>query len=124
VSAGPEFEQVEAPFIDQLVSMGWRWTTGNVEFSTVTGRESFREVLILDDLRKAIVRINRNHQGEEWLDQGRVSQAVSALRPTKRRPGCSSRASPWRGCQDGMGGGHGRSTILTGGIPPTTPSAW
>lgn len=79
MSTGPEFRQVEEPFIDQLISMGWQFTTGNVDFPSATGRDSFREVLILDDLRKAIRRINRNDQGEEWLDEGRVSQGTSAL---------------------------------------------
>src|SRR5680860_1067667 len=59
---GPEFQLVEQPFIDQLISMGWKYSTGN-----------------LDHPRDALVRINLNDQGEEWLDQARVSQAVSAL---------------------------------------------
>src|SRR3954466_10147337 len=83
MSTGPELTEVEQPFIDQLVSMGWKYTTGSLDFPTVTGRESFREVLLLDDVKKALVRINRNDSGQEWLDEGRISQAVSAL----QRPG-------------------------------------
>ena len=76
---GPEFNLVEQPFIDQLISMGWKYSTGNLDHSTATGRDNFRQVLLLDDLRDAVKRINRNDEGEEWLDQARVSQAVSAL---------------------------------------------
>ena len=79
MSAGPEFEQVEQPFIDQLVSMGWKHTTGNLDEPSVTARENFREVLLVPDLQKALVRINLNDDGEEWLDDARGNQAISAL---------------------------------------------
>ncbi len=70
---------VESPFIDQLVRMEWKHVTGNLDHPTATGRESFREVLILDDLQKALRRINRTDAGAEWLDDARISTAVSAL---------------------------------------------
>jgi type I restriction enzyme R subunit len=79
VSVGLEFEEVEQPFVDQLISMGWKYTTGNPDDPTVTGRESFRDVLLLDDLRRALIRVNLNDEGREWLDGARVSTAVSAL---------------------------------------------
>ena len=77
--SGPEYEKCERPFVDQLVSMGWKVTTGNLDEPSVTGRESFREVLILDDLRRAIRRINLNERDEEWIDDARMATAVSAL---------------------------------------------
>ena len=89
MSGGPEFERVEKPFLDQLVDMsagggvGWKHTTGNRDHPSVTARDTFREVLLLDDLRKALVRINLDNAGQPWLDDARVSQAVSAL----QRPG-------------------------------------
>lgn len=79
LTSGPEASYVEQRFIDQLISMGWKLTTGNLDFPSVTARESFREVFLRDDLRTALRRINLNDRGEEWLDEGRVSQAVSAL---------------------------------------------
>jgi len=81
MTTGPEYEKVEQPFIDQLThpSMGWEYIAGDVDDPTVTGREDFREVLLLDDLRKAIIRINKNDQGKPWLDEARVTTAVSAL---------------------------------------------
>ncbi|MBZ0116162.1 MAG: HsdR family type I site-specific deoxyribonuclease [Sandaracinaceae bacterium] len=76
--SGPELKEVEEPFLSQLVSMGWKIVTGSVDFPSVTGRESFREVLLKQDLRAAIRRINLR-DGKPWLDDARISQAVSAL---------------------------------------------
>ena len=76
--SGPEFQKVEAPLIAQLVRMGWKHTTGNLDHPSVTGRGSFREVLLLGELRAAITRINLR-DGKPWLDDDRISQAVSEL---------------------------------------------
>ena len=78
MSGGPEWAEVERPFLDQLASMGWKVVIGNLDEPSVTGRESFREVLMKQDLRRAIARINLR-DGEAWLDDARLSQAVSAL---------------------------------------------
>lgn len=78
MTGGPEWAEVESPFLDQLASMGWKIVMGNLDEPSVTGRESFREVLMKQDLRKAIARINLR-DGEPWLDDARLSQAVSAL---------------------------------------------
>ncbi|HVZ36828.1 MAG TPA: HsdR family type I site-specific deoxyribonuclease, partial [Polyangiaceae bacterium] len=75
---GPEFTAVESPFIEQLGLMGWKVVTGNVEHPSVTGRETFREVFVKSDLRRAIARINLR-DGKTWLDDARISEAVSAL---------------------------------------------
>jgi type I restriction enzyme, R subunit len=76
---GPELEHVEQPFIDQLIRMGWKWTTGNLDFPSATGRSSFRDVLLHDDLKQALRRINRDDHGNDWLDVGRIATAVSAI---------------------------------------------
>ncbi len=76
--SGPEFEYVENPFLDQLASMGWKVITGSVDHPSVTGRENFREVLIRDDLAKALRRINLR-DGKPWLDEARLCQAIGAL---------------------------------------------
>lgn len=78
MSLGPEYLTTEKPFLDQLALMGWKVVTGNLDEPSATGRESFREVLLKDDLRKALRRIN-TRDGEPWLDDDRVSQAISAL---------------------------------------------
>jgi type I restriction enzyme R subunit len=79
MSSGPEFTQVENPLIDQLIRMGWKFTTGNGENPTATGRRSFRDVLLIDELRDALRRINPDTDGHEWLDDARLDEAVKAL---------------------------------------------
>ena len=79
IDQGPEFTEVEQPFIDQLVLMGWEHTAGSLEDPSLTGREGFREVLLLDELKAALYRINLDRDGKPWLDEGRIMQAVNAL---------------------------------------------
>lgn len=79
MSSGPEYTEVEAPFIEQLVRMGWKHTTGNLDEPSVTGRETFREVFVTADLKRALRDLNRDASGKEWLDEGRINQAVAAL---------------------------------------------
>ncbi|MCA9630971.1 MAG: type I restriction endonuclease subunit R [Myxococcales bacterium] len=78
MSGGPELTDVEQPFLDQLASMGWKVITGSLDHPSVTGRESFREVLIRPDLEAALGR-NNLRDGKPWLDDTRVSQAIGAL---------------------------------------------
>src|SRR5216684_9267570 len=78
MSGGPESVEVEEPFLNQLALMDWNVVTGNLDYPSVTGRETFREVLLKDDLRDALQRINLR-DGKPWLDDARISQAVSAL---------------------------------------------
>jgi len=78
MTTGPEFTEVEQPFLDQLASMGWKILMGSLDFPSVTGRASFREVLMKDDLCQAIARINLR-DGTPWLDDVRITQVVSAL---------------------------------------------
>lgn len=74
-----EYTQVEFTLIEQLKQMDWPHLAGSTENSAVTGRTSFREVLLQDHLRAALRRINRGPGGEEWLDESRCSQAISTL---------------------------------------------
>ncbi|MEZ4310015.1 MAG: type I restriction endonuclease subunit R [Polyangiaceae bacterium] len=76
--SSPELTLVEQPFLSQLELMGWKLITGNLDNPTVTGRSSFREVLLKDDLARALRRINLR-DGTPWLDDARVTQAISAL---------------------------------------------
>ncbi len=94
MSSGPEFAYVEEPFIDQLVGMGWKFTTGNLDFPSATGRSSFRDVIIRDDLRQALRRINRNARGDEWLDEGRLATAISAIERIAAPNAYSRRCQP------------------------------
>lgn len=78
MSGGPEYIEVEEPFLKQLALMGWEVVAGDLDYPSVTGRETFREALLKDDLRTGIRRINLR-EGRPWLEEGRISQAVSAL---------------------------------------------
>ncbi len=78
MSGGPELSYVENPFLDQLASMGWKLIIGSVDHPSVTGRENFREVLLKDDLARALTRINLR-DGRSWLDASRIAQAIGAL---------------------------------------------
>ena len=77
--SGPEYALVESPFLDQLSTLGWKITVGSIDNPTVTARESFKKVLLEDDLRKALRRINPGPNNTPWLDEGRLAQAISAL---------------------------------------------
>jgi type I restriction enzyme, R subunit len=87
MSSGSEYERVELPLVRQLVAMGWKHIeSARSDSPSVTGRESFRDVLLLDRLRAALRRINLDDNGREWLSDDRISQAVSQL----TRPQASS----------------------------------
>lgn len=38
MSSEPEYTEVEQPFIDQFVQMGWKYTTGSLDHPPATGR--------------------------------------------------------------------------------------
>lgn len=78
-----EYAKAEKPFIDQLVALGWTYLEGNTAAHlhdvACTERDNFREVLLKGRLRAAIRRINTDEAGEPWLDEERITEAVSAL---------------------------------------------
>ena len=75
---GPEYKDVEQPFLQQLQGMGWETIEGSVEDPTVTRRDSFAQVIQEEVLRERLRRINLR-DGKTWLDEERLSQAVGAL---------------------------------------------
>jgi type I restriction enzyme R subunit len=79
-----EYDEVERPLITQLRAMGWEHLEGAPPGEIprdpeVSGRVSFREVLLEERLRAALLRVNRTPAGDEWLDEERLNQAVAAL---------------------------------------------
>nr|WP_279183798.1 HsdR family type I site-specific deoxyribonuclease [Acetobacter syzygii] len=76
---GHEYNDVEKPFIDQCVGMGWIAQTGSKDDPGLTGRTSFREVINEAALRERLRAINVGPDGKPWLDDARLSEAVSAL---------------------------------------------
>jgi type I restriction enzyme, R subunit len=80
VTSGSEYERVELPLVRQLAAMGWQHIEpAKSDPPSVTGRESFRDVLLIDRLRVALRRLNLDDEGQPWLDDGRINQAVSQL---------------------------------------------
>jgi len=43
---GPEFNEVELPFIQQLKHEGWDYLEGSLESPSVTHRETFSQVIM------------------------------------------------------------------------------
>jgi type I restriction enzyme R subunit len=85
---GLEFEHTEKPLIEQLTSMpgtSWRHVHGVVanEFQPKDPHQSFRssfeESILEKILRDHLKKLNVNDDGQPWLDDDRVSQAVAAL---------------------------------------------
>src|SRR4051794_6958758 len=79
MNANDEYALVESPLLQTLEALGWATLDGDPEVPDFTERPSFREVLLTKRLAAALRRINLDDQGQEWLDDGRVQQAVSAL---------------------------------------------
>ncbi|SDM31451.1 type I restriction enzyme, R subunit [Franzmannia pantelleriensis] len=76
--AGPEYAEVEKPFIDQLVDQGWEFLAGSVDNPGATHRESFSQVVMEPLLRERLRQINLR-DGSPWLDEARLDQAVAAI---------------------------------------------
>lgn len=74
-----EYTEVEKPLIDQLQAMGWQWLEGDIDVPYLTDRETFKDVLLKKRLRQALARINVTEDGQPWLDDVRLNEAISAL---------------------------------------------
>lgn len=75
---GWELDDVEQPFIAQLQGLGWTHIEGSLDIPAVTGRNNFAEVSQEAQLRERLRAINLR-DGEPWLDDERISEAVSAI---------------------------------------------
>ena len=74
-----EYTRVERPFLEQLKGMDWQHIKGDLDVPYLTERESFRDVLLMDRLRDAVRTINVDENGNPWLDDRHISQAVGDL---------------------------------------------
>lgn len=75
---GPEFTEVELPFIRQLEQEGWDYIEGSLDVPAITHRETFAQVIMEPLLRERLLTINTRN-GKPWLDERRLDQAVSAI---------------------------------------------
>lgn len=76
---GWELEDVEKPFVAQLVALGWTHVAGSLDDPALTGRSSFTEVIQEAVLRAQLRALNPGPDGQPWLDEARLSEAVTAL---------------------------------------------
>lgn len=76
---GWELEDVEKPFVAQLQALGWAYTEGSLDTPALTGRTSFTEVIQEGVLRERLHALNPGPDGQRWLDEVRLSEAVAAI---------------------------------------------
>ena len=76
---GWELEDVEKPFVAQLEGLGWTYVEGSLDDPKVTGRGSFSEVIQEGVLRERLRASNPGPDGQPWLDDARLSEAVAAI---------------------------------------------
>jgi type I restriction enzyme R subunit len=76
---GWELEDVEKRFVAQLQALGWVYTEGNLDTPALTGRNSFTEVIQEGVLRERLRALNPGPDGQPWLDDARLSEAVAAI---------------------------------------------
>lgn len=76
---GWELEDVEQPFVAQLQALGWAHVAGSLEHPQATSRSHFSEVIQEQVLRTQLRALNPGPDGQPWLDDSRLSEAVAAL---------------------------------------------
>ncbi|CCN23604.1 type I restriction endonuclease subunit R [Bordetella bronchiseptica] len=76
---GWELEDVEKPFVAQLQALGWTYTEGSLDIPAATGRSNFTEVIQEGVLRERLHALNPGLDGQPWLDDARLSEAVAAI---------------------------------------------
>ena len=76
---GWELEDVEKPFVAQLQALGWTHVEGSLDDPAATGRASFAEVIQEGVLRERLHALNPGPDGQPWLDEARISEAVGAI---------------------------------------------
>jgi len=77
---GWELEDVEKPFVAQLQALDWTYIEGSLDAPALTGRSSFTEVIQEGVLRERLRALNPGPDGQPWLDDARISEAVGEPR--------------------------------------------
>jgi type I restriction enzyme, R subunit len=78
-----EWTTVERPLLLQLAAMGWNYLQGDLDYPQKTYRERFRDVILRENLKAAIRRINQAEQ----LDDVTIDRAISALEKSEKTGG-------------------------------------
>ncbi|MGS0979419.1 type I restriction endonuclease subunit R [Burkholderia glumae] len=76
---GWELEDVEKPFVAQLQALGWMHTEGSLDNPAATGRNNFIDVIQEGALCEQLRALNPGPDGQPWLDDVRLSEAVAAI---------------------------------------------
>ena len=76
---GWELDDVEKPFVAQLQGLGWLHVEGSLDNPAITGRANFAEVIQEAVLRERLRALNPGQDGQPWLDDTRLSEAVAAI---------------------------------------------
>lgn len=79
MNPGAEYAEVERPLLDQLLGLDWSVLEGDKWDPAITLREDFRMSLIERRLRTALLKLNPGPDGTAWLDDSRISEAISSL---------------------------------------------
>lgn len=77
-----EYKFVEKPFLDQLAALKWRIIdqgAGIPTDPTKSLRSSFREIVIKEELFKALREINKTDDGKSWLTDKQLDDIYAAL---------------------------------------------
>ncbi len=77
-----EYKFVEKPFLDQLSALGWAVIdqgSGIPKDPSKSLRTSFREVILKDELFKALKEINRTEDGQSWLTEHQLEEIYHDL---------------------------------------------
>ncbi len=129
---GWELATVEKPFVEQLLTMGWRYVEGDLDVPARTGRASFSEVIQEATLRHQLHALNLGPTGQPWLDDERLTQAVGAITriPAHRLMEANHAATELllgglrgvEGLPIGMAAAARRSSTSTGSTPHVTNS--
>ena len=82
---GWELETVEKPFVEQLLTMGWRHVEGDLDAPARTGRTTFTEVIQEAPLRRQLnaLTLGRPERCEELVE---VSFAAALLPASPNTP--------------------------------------
>lgn len=78
-----EYTNVERPFLDKLSQLGWEVIdqgTGFTPFDpSISRRASFREVILEQEFKSALRRINLTDDGRSWLSDKQLDAVLSEL---------------------------------------------
>lgn len=75
----PEYLNVEKPFLDKLRQLGWQVVDqglGVPQEAAKSLRENFKQVLLPQEFKKAIKKINTTSDGREWLTDKQLDEIL------------------------------------------------